>query len=113
MLWGLISLKAVLIFPKNFLNFRSDMIEKQDIINLSSYCSKNYPSVVLSDFEVTFLGERGGCSFLLFLYHVLFMHNVTELKKYAVKFPCSPTFVKARTFSAFIIFSVPCQVHPM
>ena len=29
-----ITLKVVLIFPKNFLNFGSDMIEKQGIINL-------------------------------------------------------------------------------
>ena len=34
---GSISSKTVLVFPKNFLNFRSDTIEKQSIINLSSY----------------------------------------------------------------------------
>ena len=32
-----ISVKTVLIFPKNFLDFKFDMIEKNGIINLSSY----------------------------------------------------------------------------
>ena len=34
--YGLITLKVVLIFPKNFLDFRLDMIEKQGIISFSS-----------------------------------------------------------------------------
>ena len=38
---GWISPKTILIFPKNFLNFRSDRIEKQGIINLSSCNSKS------------------------------------------------------------------------
>ena len=55
MLW--ISLKAILIFPKNFLNFRFDIVEKQSIIYLSSYRSMYYASVVLGDSEVPFLKE--------------------------------------------------------
>ena len=61
---GLISLETILIFPKNFFNFWSDTIEKQGIINLSSYSSKNHASVVLSNSKVIFLGGRGGCSLL-------------------------------------------------
>ena len=34
---GLISPKAVLIFPDNFVSFRSDTIEKYGVINLCSY----------------------------------------------------------------------------
>ena len=45
-----ISLKTILIFPQNFPNFRSDTIEKQDIINFSGNSSKSYASVVLWDF---------------------------------------------------------------
>ena len=52
---GLISSKSILIFPKNFLSFRLNMIEKKVIINLSSYCRKSYSSVVLCDSKVTFL----------------------------------------------------------
>ena len=44
---------------KNLLNFWSDRIEKQSIMNLSSYSSKSYASVVLSDSEVTFTREDG------------------------------------------------------
>ena len=44
----LITPKAILIFPKNFLDFGLNTIKKQDIINLSSYRSKSYTSVVLS-----------------------------------------------------------------
>ena len=40
------------MFPENFLKFRSDIIVKQGIINLSLHNSKVYISVV---FEVTFL----------------------------------------------------------
>ena len=49
-----ISTKAILIFP-NFLDFRLDTIEKQSIIYLSSYSSKGFAPVILSDSEVTFL----------------------------------------------------------
>ena len=45
------------------------MVEKQSILNLSSYSSKSYASVVLCNFKVTFLVEReeaAFCSFLLY-----------------------------------------------
>ena len=43
----MISLKVVLIFPKNFLNFWLNMIEKQRIVNINSYSRKSYAYVVL------------------------------------------------------------------
>ena len=63
--YGLISPKTMLIFPENFLNFRFDMVEKQNIVNLSSYRSKSYASVVLSYSEVNFLGEGEDAVFCL------------------------------------------------
>ena len=81
--WRLISLKNFLIFPKNFLNFRSDTIENQGIINLSSYRSKSYASVELSYSKVTL------CRLL---FCVLFKHSVTWSKKYIIKFPYLPYF---------------------
>ena len=64
-LWGcgVISLKTILIFPKNFLVFRSDIIKKQGIINLSSYNSKSNASLVLSDSKVAFLREGEDAAF--------------------------------------------------
>ena len=55
---GLISLKIILIFPKNFLHFRLNMIEELGIINLSSYSVESYTYLVLSDSEVRFLQEE-------------------------------------------------------
>ena len=54
---GSISPKTVLNFPKNFLDFRFESVEKQSIINLSSYSSRSYASVVLCYSPVTYLGE--------------------------------------------------------
>ena len=54
----MISLKAVMIFPKNFLDFGLDMFGKLGIVNLRNYSSKNYTSVVLCDFKVAFFEER-------------------------------------------------------
>ena len=49
-LWcGSISPKTVLIFPKNFLNSRFDMVEKQSTIYFNSYRSKSYASIVPGD----------------------------------------------------------------
>ena len=48
------------------------MVLKKSIINLSSYRSKSYASVVLSDSEVTFLEDREVktiCSFLFSFVH--------------------------------------------
>ena len=42
------------VFLKNLLNFWSDTIEKQDIINPSSYDCKGNASVVFSDSEFAF-----------------------------------------------------------
>ena len=78
-----ISLKAILIFPKNFLDFKSDLIDKQGIINLSSHSSKNYASVVLHHSELTPLGEGENAAFCPFLNCALFIHSVTlSLKSY-------------------------------
>ena len=43
------------------------MIEKQSIINLNFYSSKNYASIILSDSEVTFVGEEEDAAFCPFL----------------------------------------------
>ena len=51
-------------------------VEKQSIINLSSYKSKGYTSVVLSDSEVIFLGEREDAAFHPFLRCILFIDRV-------------------------------------
>ena len=62
-----------MIFPKNFLNFRFDTVEKQSILNLNSYSSKSYASIVLDDSEFTFLREREDAAFhdcILFIYGV-------------------------------------------
>ena len=51
------SLKAVLIFPKNYHKFRSCTIEKPGIINFYIYSSKSYASVFISYSLVAFLQE--------------------------------------------------------
>ena len=63
-------------FPKNFLNFISDMTKKQDIINVWIYSSKSYAAVVLCDSEVTFLKEEEDAAFCLYLYGLLFIDNI-------------------------------------
>ena len=60
-----ISSKTVLMFSENFLKFRSDMTDKLVFINLCSYNSESYTSVVLCDCKVALLLEMGGCSLLL------------------------------------------------
>ena len=65
--------EAVLIFPKNFLNFGPDMIEKQSIINLCNYSSKSYASE-FSDFEVAFQWEGKNATFYPFLYCLVLWH---------------------------------------
>ena len=52
------------------------MIEKQDIINLSSHSSKSYDSVVLCDSEVVFLEEEKDAAFHPFLNRIFFIHSV-------------------------------------
>ena len=74
-------MKTVLIFPKNFLNFRFDMVEKYSIVYFSSYRSKSYASAVLDDFEVTFLREEEDATFGTFLYCILFIYSIGKSKK--------------------------------
>ena len=65
-LWSYVSIswKAVLIFPKNFLVFRLDMIKKRGIINLSNYSFKNLASIALNNSKVTFLWGKEAWSLL-------------------------------------------------
>ena len=44
--WGFLSLKAFLIFHKNFLDFKLDKIEKHSILNFHIYKSKGYTSII-------------------------------------------------------------------
>ena len=69
-LWsgGSSSPKTVLIFPKNFLDFRFDTVEKESIINLNSYRSKSYATVVLNDSEINFFEEEANVAFWQFLF---------------------------------------------
>ena len=63
-------------FPKNFLVFWLDTIEKH-IINLGSYSSNSYASVVVSDSEVAFLGDKENAVLCLFIVFCLYkaLHN--------------------------------------
>ena len=76
MLWIDFS-EAVLIIPKNVLDFWSVLIENQNISNLNCYSSKSYVFVVPNDSEIGFLEEREDAAFF-FLFHryVLFIHSV-------------------------------------
>ena len=84
----------------DFFNVWLDTTAKPGVINLWSYCSKSYASVVLRHSEVTYLEEREDTSFCpfhnCFLYIkrciVFFKCNVALSKKYVVKFPCLPYF---------------------
>ena len=49
------------------------MIKKQSIINLSSYSSKSYATVVLSNSLIAFLEEGEDVTFCPFLYCILFI----------------------------------------
>ena len=59
------SSKAILIFPKIFLNFRSDIVESKGFIKLS-YCNKRNVTVVLCDSKVTLLWKRRVQAFVYF-----------------------------------------------
>ena len=52
------------------------MVEKQSIINLSSFSSKSYASVVLSDSKVTFIGEVEDATFCLILNCILIIDSI-------------------------------------
>ena len=62
-----------MVFYKNFLYLELDTIEKHHIINLSSYSSKSYTSVALSDFEVKFLEKGKDSTFIPFFNYILFI----------------------------------------
>ncbi len=62
---------------KNFLNFSFDIVEKQNIINLSNYSHKSYIFVVLSDSQVAFLEEGEHATFCPFLYRILFIDSIS------------------------------------
>ena len=56
-----------IFFPKNFLNFWSDTIEKQGIINFIMYSSNSYASVFVVVPRFPFLGEEKEAIFHTFL----------------------------------------------
>ena len=62
--WESIFPKAVLIFPKNFLNFRSNKSEKPTIVNLYSY---SRICLIHCDSEVAFLRAEKDAAFRPFL----------------------------------------------
>ncbi len=72
---GSISLKNILIFPKNFVRFSLDTNEKQSVIKFNCR-SKGFAFVVLSDFAVTSLREREDAAFYPFLDCILFIDSV-------------------------------------
>ena len=78
-LWSyvLISPKTILIFPKNFIDFWFDTVEKQNIINLSH---ESYASIVLNNSQVAFLGKGEDAAFYLFISCVLFLDSVAKNK---------------------------------
>ena len=53
--------------------FRSDTIENQGIIYLSSYSCKCLACLIPNDFEVVFLGDGEDVAFFLLLYCILFI----------------------------------------
>ena len=91
--WGPISPKAVLILYQKCIQFWTDTINKQDVINVSSYNSKSHPPpVVHSDSNVTLLKIRKMMLFIHFLNCVLCVHNITLWKKQGGKFSCLHIF---------------------
>ena len=57
----------LLIFHRNFLDIRFNMVEKKSIIKLTAK-ELSYASVVLGDYKVTFLWEGKDAAFSLSLY---------------------------------------------
>ena len=78
-----ISPNSVLIFSKNFLNFKSDAIEKQDIINLLSYdniMEKNLKATLLFvDFSKAFDSIHRGKMERILLAHGFSKETVTVM----------------------------------
>ena len=110
-LWcGLIFLKTILIFPKNFLNFWFDTVEKQSIINLSSYRNKSYASVVLSDSKMTFL-RKEDASFRPLLYWILYINWRSQSSNFCVYHISGVILLKPAAF-LFLIFVKTTFVFP-
>ena len=84
------------------------MIEKQSIINLN--CYECYASVVLGDFEVTFLRKEENAAFCSFLYYVwlyMALQNWSSNSSNFLVFHTSGGISsKASNFSAFNFVSV-------
>ena len=72
---GTIYPKTVLIFPKNFLNFRSDTIEKYGVISLSSYSRRKFWHLYfLMIPKSPFLRKKSMQRFVHFF--ILFIHSI-------------------------------------
>ena len=71
-------MRVELIFPKHFLKFRLEMIEKQGIINIRNYINESYTPVVLSDSVVVFLQKRENADFCSFLYCILVIYSIAQ-----------------------------------
>ena len=104
---GLISLKVVLVIPKNFLDFKSDTIEKQGIKNLRSYSCKSNISAVLSDSEVTFLREDEPLLYFLYLQHCIIKRMCQQIFSILLEI-----FRRSLQLFYFSFFSVLCHVLP-
>ena len=76
------------------------MVEKQSIIDLSSYSSKGYASEVLSDSEITFLGDWEDAAFcrFFFFFFFSFFHYCISLSFILLY------FMEACSFSVFLGF---------
>ena len=81
-------MKTVLIFPKNFFNFRFDVIKKQSIKNLSRFRSKSYAFVVFGDSEeATFLSEEQDEPFLTIFQLCSVYIQRYKIEVLVIKFP--------------------------
>ena len=74
-------------FSENHFDFcrRIFSISGLSITNISSYCSKSYAFVVLSDFEVTFLSEGEDAAFCSSFYRI-FLYNPSMLVSKKINF---------------------------
>ena len=102
-----ISLKTVLIFPKNFLSFRFDSVEKQN--PLYSYRTKSYSLVVIDYFNVTFLSDAGDAAFCLSVNYMLFVYGFAHSRsKYSNAFAFQPAAFPFFVSTTLSFFPVNC-----
>ena len=105
-LWscGTIAHKAVIIFLKNFFDFRLDKIEKNGILNLVSNCSKTFVSVILrySDKEKDVAFAHFST---VFCKHVA-LHTRRSISSDFSSSIFNEYFVKFCSFSAFIVLNL-------